>query len=311
MDCLILALEKLFFSLCMRKEFMDRLAFMINLLLDNPRAIIHGEGLRQLFELAFKVFLKRASRLEEDSSEFDQLFDPVHNFLRQIISNLDRHCSQMMANVFRGKKSQGGKEVEDRSDKSVSANCSSDNNSMGSLSKTFSEQNTESDTMVSDEKSLRDYIQKTAVYLVDQAAIYHERAEAVKRGMKRQGESLELVIQKCVPIHTVPPLEGADPKLYSKAVKVNLLNEINVPAGTFGWCFICRDTAEFYCKDRRLPVCSKSCKEKLGSTLGTLGLTQARSTLRQPQPSSPRSARSTSLRCTAKTSSSCSSTSSR
>jgi len=44
---------------------------------------------------------------------------------------------------------------------------------------------------------------------------------------------------------------------------VELWNERGNPAGMFGWCFICRDSADFYCKDTRYPVCSFICKKRI------------------------------------------------
>ena len=39
-------------------------------------------------------------------------------------------------------------------------------------------------------------------------------------------------------------------------------NEKNIIAGLFGWCTICRKTANFYCKEKRVPICSYECKLK-------------------------------------------------
>jgi len=40
-------------------------------------------------------------------------------------------------------------------------------------------------------------------------------------------------------------------------------NERGVVSGNFGWCYVCRNKAEFYCKLTRLPVCSLYCKLKI------------------------------------------------
>ena len=43
---------------------------------------------------------------------------------------------------------------------------------------------------------------------------------------------------------------------------VNLTNELGIQAGRFGWCIVCRNTANLYCKDTKHPVCSKECQKK-------------------------------------------------
>lgn len=37
-------------------------------------------------------------------------------------------------------------------------------------------------------------------------------------------------------------------------------NERGAPNGLFGWCYVCRATAHYYCKEKRIPVCSYECK---------------------------------------------------
>ena len=40
-------------------------------------------------------------------------------------------------------------------------------------------------------------------------------------------------------------------------------NEKGFSSGNYGWCYICRNTADFYCRNTRLPVCSLDCKLKI------------------------------------------------
>ncbi|CAD8196568.1 unnamed protein product [Paramecium octaurelia] len=42
----------------------------------------------------------------------------------------------------------------------------------------------------------------------------------------------------------------------------NTLNEIQQPAGYFGYCLMCRKSANLYCKDHRVPICSFFCKRR-------------------------------------------------
>ena len=47
-----------------------------------------------------------------------------------------------------------------------------------------------------------------------------------------------------------------------KHIPVEIKNEMDIPAGKFGWCIMCRGQANLYCKDTRHPVCSFECKQK-------------------------------------------------
>lgn len=47
-----------------------------------------------------------------------------------------------------------------------------------------------------------------------------------------------------------------------KQIQVDIKNEHAIPAGKFGWCIVCRNQANLYCKDTRHPVCSFECKQK-------------------------------------------------
>lgn len=45
-----------------------------------------------------------------------------------------------------------------------------------------------------------------------------------------------------------------------KQIQVDIKNEHGIPSGKFGWCIVCRNSANLYCKDTRHPVCSYECK---------------------------------------------------
>ena len=48
-------------------------------------------------------------------------------------------------------------------------------------------------------------------------------------------------------------------ELYSQT---ELVNELGIASGIFGWCYLCRKTANYYCKEKRIPICSYECKLK-------------------------------------------------
>ena len=55
--------------------------------------------------------------------------------------------------------------------------------------------------------------------------------------------------------------EDTEDKQEREKAQLNLVNEQGIPAGKFGWCVACRNTANLYCKHTRHPVCSFECKQ--------------------------------------------------
>lgn len=66
--------------------------------------------------------------------------------------------------------------------------------------------------------------------------------------------SLQEEIMK-IPLNPIPYCKSDCPD-------VKIPNELGIEAGRFGWCIVCRNTANLYCKDTRHPVCSQECKQK-------------------------------------------------
>ncbi|KAM3147892.1 hypothetical protein pb186bvf_000220 [Paramecium bursaria] len=59
---------------------------------------------------------------------------------------------------------------------------------------------------------------------------------------------------------TIPEGVSMDNTLIKRDIQYT--NEKEVINGTFGWCILCRESAEFYCKENRVPICSFICKRK-------------------------------------------------
>jgi hypothetical protein len=111
------------------------------------------------------------------------------------------------------------------------------------------------------DKVCEDYLEKQMTFLVDQAEIYWKRVETLEAGRNlRKSVSAENEPRNQLPYSVIPPTTENRLELYSKVVKLDLTGERGQAAGTFGWCFLCRKPADFYCKDSRLPLCGHDCK---------------------------------------------------
>ena len=67
------------------------------------------------------------------------------------------------------------------------------------------------------------------------------------------------------PITTIIPKTESELMLpkFRHLSNPRIKNECGHESGFFGWCYICRRKADYYCKDTRKPICSYKCKELL------------------------------------------------
>jgi hypothetical protein len=72
--------------------------------------------------------------------------------------------------------------------------------------------------------------------------------------MKAELENLQL--------RSVPLKVKKEEVKSKKQPPIEILNEQKIVCGKFGWCIVCRNSANLYCKDTRHPVCSFECKQK-------------------------------------------------
>lgn len=63
------------------------------------------------------------------------------------------------------------------------------------------------------------------------------------------------------PLRSVPFVLDPDDTNYQNIPLVCLSNDEGFVSGKFGWCSVCRKTADFYCLDSRDPVCTDNCKK--------------------------------------------------
>ncbi|EAS07412.2 guanine nucleotide exchange factor (macronuclear) [Tetrahymena thermophila SB210] len=110
----------------------------------------------------------------------------------------------------------------------------------------------------------------TLINIVDDVCIYEARKDAIVEKINQdenipsdQKQNYIQVELQNIPTRVVPTqLDPNDPQYY-RVLPINsdqLVNENDQPAGLFGWCSKCRNTANYYCKDLRVPVCSIECK---------------------------------------------------
>ena len=109
---------------------------------------------------------------------------------------------------------------------------------------------------------------------MDQADLYLSKQTLLTKSSPSQ-DSTRFDIDS-ISMHSTPQPAEVNVSQYTKQFKLNLLNENGDSCGQFGWCFICRRRADFYCRDTRKPICSKKCKSDLLSLYGSCRSNQIR-----------------------------------
>ena len=58
------------------------------------------------------------------------------------------------------------------------------------------------------------------------------------------------------------PLNPVDVDNSQDQPQVSLKNELGIENGKYGWCVVCRNSADMYCGDTRHPVATVDCQKK-------------------------------------------------
>ncbi|CAD8080310.1 unnamed protein product [Paramecium sonneborni] len=97
------------------------------------------------------------------------------------------------------------------------------------------------------------YMKSLMLSLVDEVQIYSER----KSIYEKQLDDLNKMKVIDLNLHE-PNLRNVTND--KNQIQINLVNELGIKNGKFGWCVVCRKQSSQYCKETKVPICSKKCK---------------------------------------------------
>ncbi|CAD8150221.1 unnamed protein product [Paramecium octaurelia] len=97
------------------------------------------------------------------------------------------------------------------------------------------------------------YMKSLMTSIVDEVQIYCERSQIYEQQLEDLNKSkvIDTTLDE-------PSLRNVT--IDNNQIQVNIVNELKIKNGKFGWCTVCRRQASQYCKDTKVPVCSKECK---------------------------------------------------
>jgi hypothetical protein len=250
---------------------MSKMPILINMLMTNPKVVLHGKSILTLFELAFKLSFQRESP-PGSPSRGKKKIKTVDSYISYLVGKCER-----AGELVRKRKESGKFESMDVSEQKlykslVVAPRSAGFNTGASATFLYDDSTDALKSSVEQEPKFQNtedlltlMVQRTVLSLVDQAEINLEKQRRLRVSMPPHitEEEFKSEVESTIPLFTVPRHNEKNLLPYAKSFKVPLQNEKSASAGFFGWCFMCRNSADFYCKDNKVPVCGKKCKESL------------------------------------------------
>lgn len=249
-------------------------------LMDNKSVTLDDASVTEVFGLLFKVYLKRchlAKRVNQDS-EVGPFFSAVEHFLLLLTQKGQaRSVFTEAASVAQGM------ELPLLQMDKIGIEVPQQTTAARLMSPMSTKRHQQQSTMVEsphlsadfydrvpDERNDQDsgsdigdrleaIVDKHLTFMVDQTELYLARIDALKT---IYSSSVEInLASQSVPLMVVPKVSEASANHYKKAIKVDVANEKGFKSGIFGWCFMCRMKADFYCKDTRVSICGLGCKQ--------------------------------------------------
>ena len=255
----------------------------------NPNTRIHNESLLKILKICIRIFLSSRTNINCDTAKsslnqmITQLFTKMEASNALIISreSLIQDEKESLGYLSNFSSISGRLSIKPSVNESFSrlttngnplgSNLNNVNTSIGSL-------NTVS---IVYRNPLDEMCGKVLKNIVDDVCIFFSKEEMRKSLSKRENS------EQIPPLRSVPYCSPNDyeitednserkkinsdslkifaspPAAYYKVCNPLIENEKGQISGNFGWCLVCRNSAHFYCKETRYPLCSIECKLKL------------------------------------------------
>lgn len=113
---------------------------------------------------------------------------------------------------------------------------------------------------------LDEYMYCTVFSIVDEALLHrlkyekeYKRCEKQLQGVKDERTRQELEEKMNKTLKAIP-IRAASEKIHKESY--NVQNERGAVCGKYGWCIVCRNTANTFCKTIGVPLCSTECRNR-------------------------------------------------
>lgn len=249
-DSMIDSITKLFNNLTDENIWLNAVKILYTMY-KNPKMKIHNDSLLKMYLTCIRIYLtsKTSVNIDTTKSSLNHMILHLFNRMEQTnISLLNRETTFKLS------------EIEDTL---IMSNLQRAGNSKISLgSETNSLMSATSINKyysgISYKNPVEEMINKVLKNMVDDVCLFYSKKDIIDMDEKHSLMD--------PPYKSVPPSSSSLTVSNSKYVTTlnpGIENEKGICSGNFGWCFICRNKSDLYCKDARYPVCSQECKLKI------------------------------------------------
>jgi len=266
----------------------------------NPRIKIHNESILKIFKFCIRIYLSSRTNINidttksclnqiimllfnkmeacnsilmmrENSIKFDFeekesiFYTNVHTNTNMNMNNYSITMNNMSMTTITGKDSNSNLNFLNKPSNSrgICSDISSQLNAPNSLIglKTYS-------FLPMYRNPVNELLSKIAKKLVDDVCLFAAKKECVNTKEDLEYLNIIQIPRKNDDINLSNEDNGTSVRkfyanIYRKLSNPLIENERGYVSGNFGWCYICRQRADLYCKETRLPICSLECKKKL------------------------------------------------
>ena len=227
----------------------------------NPKIKIHSGTLSKVFRVCINIFLTSRSQINQDSSKAT-----LTQMIQFLFTRMEILNSHMLIR-------ESGLKISNEIDDGKTSVTTSKSEFSSGIFRVFAPRN-----------PLDDILNKILRNCVDDVCIYYSKIETIQINLANEQEIIiqsqsltdlsKITIElnskinyetNKIPLRTIP--SNVDQILnnikYRSVHNANIENEKGFISGNFGWCVICRQKADLYCLNTRLPICGLICKKRV------------------------------------------------
>jgi hypothetical protein len=268
---LLIGMRRLYAFISKTSSKLQELSELLQSMVKRGRVELSGECLNIVYTILFKIWMKTANS-QEISTDITPA-SPVDHFLGVLLDQSRLTWTEEDYSALRSLHDGG---VSRHSLGTLSMEAQKKDGKM--FESLFFKMEDESAKVFEStpSKSINECIEENATnhmrYLVDQTELYLERLNTLKINYKKSEKEFDEKVKGRLALSTVPAVSGSESGSNEAVIKVQLKNEKGELNGTFGWCIVCRQSADYFCKQTKLPICSLKCKNGNLELLGRWGL---------------------------------------
>lgn len=266
---LLIGLRRLYSFVSKSSTRLHELGELLLTMVRRSRVDLSGECLNIIYTILFKIGLKTSNSQDTESEHLPAM--PVNHLLTTLLDQARLTWTKEDHSALQSLHERG---ISRHSLGTLSMEAQKKDAKLFDSLFFKMEDDTDRDSQQTPNRDIGECIEENATnhmhYLVDQTELYLERLNTLKINYKKSEKEFDEKVKGKLALSTVPAVSGSQSSSNEAVIKVQLKNEIGELNGTFGWCLVCRKSADYFCKQTKLPICSLQCKNRNIELLSSL-----------------------------------------